>query len=100
MICEFCGQDTWIKAGISKKSGKPYDAFCSNPDCVSRNMKQESGFKKTAIQSTPKPSNNTDMMRLAYRKDLMIALISLYQTTVTNDALKDLFNDLWSEIEK
>ena len=100
MQCEFCGQETWIKAGISKKSGKPYEAFCSNPDCVSRNMKQEQGFKKAAIQSTPKPSLNTDMMRLAYRKDLVVALISKNLEGTSTEELKNMSEDLWEWIEK
>ena len=35
MNCSVCGE-RMIPAGISKKTGKPYQAFCGNKDCSTR----------------------------------------------------------------
>lgn len=40
-LCESCGSKV-VPAGVSKKTGKPYPAFCSNVDCFSRKKSRKS----------------------------------------------------------
>ena len=63
--CESC---RLIKAGVSKKTGKPYDAFyaCDNPDCP--NYKPQGG--NYAPKSRP-TSAITDVSAINKRLDSM-----------------------------
>ena len=109
MDCPICGNEIkTIPAGVSKKTGKPYSAFsvCSNSKC---NFKPQEEGHTREIRSTlpPKPKNGDPYVEgkeknniLICRKDLMVCLINTYQVTMGNEDLKNLFNDLWSEIEK
>lgn len=78
MICNLCGQDSWIPDGVSKKSGKPYKAFCSNKSCVGNNLTKENGVTKEVVQSqlpSKVPPANGDLrertMVMSYAKDVV-----------------------------
>ena len=118
MNCPQCGGEMWDnnKSKFPKKPNGP-DFRCKNKECV-----DEKGFT-TAVwlekkpfqgfQGTPpnapkppvmKPVDNggckdvkSDMMRLAYRKDLAIAVLNKFGDTTD---LKAMAEDLWSWIEK
>jgi hypothetical protein len=109
MLCQFCNQETWIPSGISKKSGKSYDAFCSNPDCVSRNMKPEVGFKKVAVQSVSKPQKQDEYVegkkentRLISRNSLMCEVFKgfIQLGSINEQEVIKVFSILWAEVEK
>ena len=101
MDCPNCNQDMkLIPAGVSKTSGKPYKAFYSCPDCkATQNAEEKKAYLPPA--STPvKNGVNMDMMRLAYRKDLMICLIEKFGETANNIDILSMFSSYWQEIEK
>ena len=55
MDCGTCGsQDTTFKQGVSKKTGKPWQAYdCNNPSC-----KGETGYPSRTFVFTPKSREN------------------------------------------
>lgn len=106
-LCPECGNIVkTVPAGVSKKTGKPYGSFqvCSSQECGWK-PPRESGFTP-AQQAAPahkaegKSCSSPEMMRLSYRKDLMIEIIKAFNAITDNQGIKDMFNDYWSEIEK
>jgi hypothetical protein len=109
MNCPLCdGIIKTVPAGVSKRTGKPYKEFqvCSNRECGYKPTDEDG--TKNVVASTQKPKTNGDPYVegkekntvLMCKKDLMVALINAYQTTINDTDLKAVFNDLWSEIEK
>jgi hypothetical protein len=115
MICPKCGKEMWDNRK-KKLSPKAPDFKCKDENCrYARNPDteewEESEYQtgvwvskeiskpvsNPSIKSTP--SGFQPDMRLAYRKDLMVALINAYPS-LNNQELKGLFNDLWQEVEK
>jgi hypothetical protein len=92
--CVECGQLANYKEG--NKNGKPWAGyFCSDLGCK---HVEWVALKVNEPKPVVKPAGkevNTDMMRLAYRKDLMVALINTGILEAT-----DKFEDLWKIIEK
>ena len=109
MNCEMCGSPIKeVPAGISRKTGKPYNAFkvCSNNECGFKPFEAD-GTKNVVVNSistNPKPASNgtsTEMMRLAYRKDLMCAIVNTFAPQgVLHTAMPDIFTILWDRVEK
>ena len=108
MNCEMCGSPIKeVPAGISRKTGKPYNAFkvCSNNECGFKPFEAD-GTKNVVVNSistNPKPASNgtsTEMMRLAYRKDLMCSIVNTFAPLgVLHTAMPDIFNILWKTVE-
>jgi len=102
MLCPNCDVEMkLIPAGVSKSTHKPYKAFYSCPECK-ETMNAELNVVETA---KPKPAqkehNGSEaMMRLAYRKDLMVAIVNKSDPTTTDTTIKDLFTSLWEQIEQ
>ena len=100
-ICTDCGQIAEYKTG--NKNGKNWAGyFCTDPNCKHVEWIQLHASTNGSTQSpkpAPKPEVkngvSTDMMRLAYRKDLMVAIIN---AGLLNDAQK-IFEELWKIIE-
>ena len=121
MNCPQCGGEMWDnnKSKFPKKPNGP-DFRCKNKECVDEKgfttavwleKKPFQGFQGTPpnapIPPVMKPVDNggckdvkSDMMRLAYRTDLMVALIDKLSETVGNEEIKIMFDYYWSEIEK
>jgi len=107
MNCEMCGSPIKeVPAGISRKTGKPYNAFkvCSNNECGFKPFEAD-GTKNVVVNSistTPKPNGtSTEMMRLAYRKDLMCSIVNTFAPLgVLHTAMPDIFTILWNRVEK
>ena len=78
MICEFCNQDKWIPAGTSKKTGKPYNAFCGNMDCPSNQLKPRKGYTREMVSTTPTVHNDfkSETMLMSYAKDIVVAMLA------------------------
>lgn len=102
--CPRCGQEQkLIPAGISKSSGKAYKAFWACPDreCKPEPIPQDETFYTKPPAPKPLETNgNTShaMMRLSYRKDLMVALINK-ATEVNTENIKKVFDSLWDKVE-
>jgi hypothetical protein len=95
-VCTQCGQVSEYKQG--NKNGKAWAGyFCTNQECkhVDWVTLQQNAPKTTPTSKTPAPvksgAKDTDMMRLSYRKDLMVACISA--------GITQSFDDLWAVIE-
>lgn len=73
-MCQSCRQ---IPAGISKKTGKPYEAFwvCESPDCP--NFRAKTGFQKVQM---PTQSNALQEWLEERFDDLRQRLIDLQRT--------------------
>ena len=112
MLCPKCGGPMWDNT-TNKKNPKAPDYKCKDVICVDEKgfvtavwLKKEpfNGFQGTPPPATKvEPKTNgtsTEMMRLAYRKDLMVALVNKMVETATTDTINLMFDDLWSNIEK
>jgi ssDNA-binding Zn-finger/Zn-ribbon topoisomerase 1 len=94
-VCTVCGQQTVYKEG--NKNGKPWAAhFCTDKvNCKNVDWVKISGPTNVIPKmDTQKPATNgssLEMMKLAYRKDLMVALI--------NKDREESFDSLWKVIE-
>jgi len=85
MKCPECNCEIkTVPAGISKKTGNPYDEFqvCSNKDCgykPPRRVFGVSGRETAASQAAPVNGSNTSArtMCLSYAKDLIVAQIQM-----------------------
>ena len=53
MICEFCGEEKYLKPAGVKKDGTPYDAFWSCKNWVSEKGKTT----KAQFKTSPQPQN-------------------------------------------
>ena len=112
MECPKCGSDMFDNtAPGAKKNPKGPDYKCKNKDCNhaiwlkswSENMDNGNLQKFIKKPEAPVPNGNgksTDMMRLSYRKDLMLCVYNRLGEIATNQAIKQIFNDLWDEVEK
>ena len=107
--CPLCGAEIKsIPAGVSKKSGKPYNAFkvCGNRECGYKPVEENGTVNKVVEvfnKNEPKKPNGIEpSMRQSYRKDLMCAVLETYGNggTALISNVKAVFNDLWMEIEK
>ena len=85
MKCQECGQKM-IPAGISKKTGKPYNTFCSNDECPSRKPQPEptiqteeySPFEEETLKVeklSKREEYNIKQFIVSYVKDAMVELI-------------------------
>ena len=107
MNCEMCGSPIKeVPAGISRKTGKSYNVFrvCSNNECGFKHFEAD-GTKNVVVNSistNPKPNGtSTEMMRLAYRKDLMCEVVRTFgQLGVLHTAMPDIFTILWKTVEE
>jgi len=89
-----------IRAGVSKKTNKPYKAFYKCEEC--------GGTVNAGAEAEPAPKiskpvfngDNLGMMRLAYRKDLMVALVNKMTEHTDANSVIIMFNTLWAEVEK
>ena len=108
--CTKCNQDTEFRKGVSKKNGKEWQGFkCLNPECgnmdfikdtdTAHKVVKEVGIpvKKNGDAFTEGKKENTRLMK---RCDLMCELVKKHDVTTVTQAIKDMFNDLWSEVEK
>ena len=104
--CPLCGAEIKsIPAGVSKKSGKPYNAFkvCSNRECGYKPVEENGTVNKVVeviSKNEPKKPNGIEpSMRQSYRKDLMVALVDkLIETNLPED-INIKFDTLWTKIE-
>ena len=88
-----------VPAGVSKSTGKPYNSFFSCPECKHT---VNAPIQTSAKPQAPKPNGNgvnPDMMRLAYRKDLMCMIIKVYGPTTDSEAISNVFAELWRIVE-
>ena len=103
MNCPSCGSDIKeVPAGVSSKTGKPYNAFqvCSNRACG-----WKPGANKVLVEShlptkhiPPQNGDREDLMKLSYKKDLMIALIEKFgESNLINDII-GMHREYWSEL--
>jgi hypothetical protein len=95
-----------IKAGISKKSGKPYDAFIACDACGFKGQSENGTVNKVVeviSKNEPKKPNGIEpSMRQSYRKDLMVAVLETYGnggTAPVSDVIA-VATDLWGWVEK
>jgi len=116
MNCPQCGGDVWNNVAANDaraQAGEKLrpDYFCKDKNCGWLQWRPKQPFQ--GFQGTPpnapkppvmKPVDNggckdvkSDMMRLAYRKDLAIAVLNKFGDTTD---LKAMAEDLWSWIEK
>ena len=115
MKCEVCGSDIKnIPAGVSKKSGKPYNAFqvCSNRECNYKPITEDGHIREVRQSPLPLAPKKTEEdpfiegkeknTRLMCRSDLMGKVIEAFghlggfnpQETINT------FKTLWEEVEK
>jgi len=108
MECVMCGKTmSLIKGGVSKKSGKPYDAFYSC-ECGQTFNPPKGTEVRTSMVHNPieKPKNDTyvegkkENTTLMCRKDLMVAIVNKWQDVVDTEKINETFGLLWKEIEK
>ena len=107
MNCPACGSVIKeVPAGISKKTGKPYEAFqvCSNKLCEWKPT-QKPGYKSTLVENhrpnapqDPVPTNQLKekAMFFSYAKDLVVA--EMAGGTPPPQPVKQViayFNELW-----
>jgi hypothetical protein len=94
--CIQCGQIANYKEG--NKNGKPWAGyFCSDPSCKHAEwvaLKTNEPKPAPVVVKTAGKEINADMMELAYKKDLMCALI-----TAGNIDPKDTFKELWAVVK-
>ena len=102
MNCEACGLEmAFIRGGISKKTGKKFESFYSCQCGNTYNPPKETLQVKPTVSrptvSSPQVATNSElMMRLAYRKDLMVAIIN--QGLL--DQAEEIFDKLWGKVEQ
>ena len=110
--CPLCGAEIKsIPAGVSKKSGKPYNAFkvCSNRECGYKPV-EENGVVNKVVNSVlkdPKKEFEKDEFvvgkekntTLMCRKDLMVALVNKWLDPVDTKVICETFDTLWTKIE-
>jgi hypothetical protein len=82
MLCPACGSEIKeVPAGISKKTGKPYDAFqvCSNKLCGWKPKKNEilvdSHLPTRAPHIEPTNDLKEKSMLMSYAKDIVVAMM-------------------------
>jgi hypothetical protein len=111
MKCPECGKDCWDnrvendQRDLKGEKLRPEYA-CKDKENCGWVMWREKGVKKE-LRETSKPApvpvkvngDSLGMMRLAYRKDLMIAVLETYKDLTSTEAI-ELFKILWQEVEK
>lgn len=110
MECPICNIEMkLVPAGVSKKSGKEYSAFYSCPECKNT---IDAGVAKKVVHTAapaPKPATNgkdeytegkKENTRLMQRNSLMIEVFKKSPPGISMGVVKEVFNDLWSEVEK
>jgi len=99
-----CGAEMkLIKGGVSKKSGKAYDAFYSCECGQTFNPPKGTEVRTSMVHNPiekPKVNGFQPDMRLSYRKDLMVAIINKWQDVVDTEKINETFGLLWQKIEE
>lgn len=106
MNCPGCGAEMkHIPAGVSKSTGKPYEAFsaCSNK-CGWKPSKGgklvESAMPTKHVQPEPTNDVRERSMMMAYAKDLVVALISRDQAIgAPSKEVVATYRELWQEFK-
>jgi len=102
MICDLCGAEMkLIPAGVSKKTGKPYNAFYSCNTCkraINLDTKQAPIPRKS--QPDPYVEGKERNTRLMCRNDLMVELVKKWNDITTINDLITLFENLWEVVDR
>lgn len=113
--CPACGGEVWnnVEENNSRElNGEKLrpDYSCKDKACgfvswrekgVKKEFKDKTPVKKVApVEPKPGLDNRDLMMRLAYRKDLMVAVIETFKDTSDIETLVKTFDYLWKEVEK
>ena len=99
MNCD-CGEVMkLVPAGVSRSTGKSYAAFYSCKACgMTKNT------ERPTISHRPPAKADTNgidpSMRLAYRKDLMVAIVEKANIDTPGSTIIETFNTLWNVVEK
>ena len=105
MQCPKCNGEMWDNRA-KKQSGEFKE---SSPDYACRDKACHEGIwlkdlkeKPEVIKEPPKTNGtSTEMMRLAYRKDLMCSIVNTFAPQgVLHTAMPDIFTILWDRVEK
>jgi len=101
MECPKCGGEMWDNR-VSKKNPKGPDYKCKDKTCGEAIWLNDLKEKPEVIKEPAKNNGtSTEMMRLAYRKDLMCEIIRTFgQLGVLHTAMSDIFTVLWNTVEK
>jgi hypothetical protein len=101
MLCEKCGGEMWDNT-VNKKNPKGPDYKCKDVNCGHAVWLLSKGKPpvKPLPQKPPVNGVSADMMRLAYRKDLMVAVVNRWGETQDSKTLIEIFATLWAEVEK
>ena len=107
MQCPVCNSEIKnIPAGVSKKTGKSYNAFsvCSNPQCGFKPTDETGKTSQVRETIRPKPDEfvegKKENTRLMKRADLVIEVYKLLGQTTDTHQIKLVADDLWGWIEK
>ena len=99
MECPKCGGEMWDNR-VNKKNPKGPDYKCKDKGCNEAIWLNDLKEKPEVIKALAN-GNNFEMMRLAYRKDLMCAIVNTFAPQgVLHTAMPDIFTILWKTVEE
>ena len=97
-----------VMAGVSKKSGKPYNAFYSCPECKETVNPEATPTPKSTVRPPQKQNGDgylegkKENNRLICRSDLMGKVVEAFGKigAINSEEIITIFKTLWAEVEK